>query len=471
MKPATRITLLLPLLLGGAFLLIVSAADQPVADAAEESLWKAGAAAVIITPEPGLWMAGYGGRKTPADGTITDLKAKALALEDAAGKRGLILTLDLVGIDREQAGRICAELKAKHGLERDQIAIATSHTHSGPVVGRNLGPLHYWSLDPDQQQKIDAYADVLVGKVVAVAGEAIAKLAPARVQWGSGTATFAVNRRENKPYDQVPDWRERGTLKGPVDHDVPVLSVRNPEDGAILAVLFGYACHATVLGGQQWCGDYPGYAQSAVEAAHPGAVALFWAGCGADQNPLPRSQVELAQQYGEELAESVEEILDAPMPALAPKLATRYREIQAPLAEVPSAEAIKANAASANVFEAARARMLLKELEKRGGKPLDGFYPYPVATWSLGDDIDLVWLGGEVVVDYALRLKKERRGEQTWVAGYSNDVMAYIPSLRVLKEGGYEGGGSNVYYGLPALWGDAIEESIVGAVHELAPNP
>ena len=69
-------------------------------------------------------------------------------------------------------------------------------------------------------------------------------------------------------------------------------------------------------------------------------------------------------------------------------------------------------------------------------------------------------------MDYALRLKRERRGPKTWVAAYSNDVMAYIPSLRVLKEGGYEGGGSNLYYGLPALWHETIEEVIVKAVHE-----
>jgi len=68
-----------------------------------------------------------------------------------------------------------------------------------------------------------------------------------------------------------------------------------------------------------------------------------------------------------------------------------------------------------------------------------------------------------VVVDYALRLKKELGA--VWVAGYSNDVMAYIPSLKVLKEGGYEGGGAMVYYGLPAVWAPRVEEMIVDAVH------
>ncbi|MCB1232395.1 MAG: neutral/alkaline non-lysosomal ceramidase N-terminal domain-containing protein [Verrucomicrobiae bacterium] len=458
----------------GAWLFLARAAE----DTGQVIGWKAGAATTTITPTEPLWMAGYGGRKAPAEGKLTDLHAKALALEDATGNRGLIITLDLVGIDRGLAGRICQRLAESHGLKREQIAIATSHTHSGPAVGRrNLGPLHWWHLDPDQQARIDAYAETLVEKVVAVAGEAIEKLAPARVQQGSGRATFAVNRRENKPYDQVPEWRARGELKGPVDHDVPVLSVRDPESGALRAVLFGYACHATVLGGQEWCGDYPGYAQAAVEAANPGCVALFWAGCGGDQNPLPRKTVELAQSYGDRLALAVQRELESPMAMLSPQLVTRYREIEAPLAETPGVEALQKTAAEdVEGYEGARARYLLSEREKNGGADVgldDGGYPYPVAVWTLGeektDGVDFVWLGGEVVVDYALRLKRERFGSRTWVAGYSNDVMAYIPSFRVLKEGGYEGGGSNVYYGLPALWDEAIEETIVGAVHQLDP--
>lgn len=414
-------------------------------------------------------MAGYGSRKAPADGKVTELKGKALALEDAAGHTALILTLDLVGIDREQSQMLCRRIAERHGLERPQIAICTSHTHSGPVVGRNLGPLHYWSVDDAQKKSIDDYAAVLLEKLVALAGEALAARAPARLQWGGGKATFAVNRRENKPYDAVPERREHGDLAGPVDHDVPVLSVRDPE-GNLKAVLFGYACHATVLSANQWNADYPGYAQAAVEAAHPGSVALFWAGCGGDQNPLPRGEVALAEAYGAELAESVEEVLDAPMEILAPRLDTRYREIPAPLAEVPTRDQLEATAASTNRFEVARARLLLRQLEKRGA--LDGGYPYPVSAWLFGDgQVEWIALGGEVVVDYARRLKAERLAQRTWVAGYSHDVMAYIPSLRVLREGGYEGGGSNVYYGLPALWGEAIEETIVKAAHDLAGAP
>ena len=464
-----RFALLIRLFLFSLFsvfgILLIVAADS-------ESTWEVGVASVVITPDKPTWMAGYASRKTPSDGVVlTDLWAKALAVEDAAGNRGLVLSLDLIGIDREMSALICEKIGQAYGLRREQIVIATSHTHSGPVVGRrNLGPLHWWLLDTQQQQKVDAYAEILVSKVVAVAGSAIADLEPARVQWGSGLSTFAVNRREN-PSNKVSEWRDGGTLKGPVDHDVPVLSVRDPEDATLRAVLFGYACHATTLSGLQWCGDYPGYAQIAIEKEHPGCVALFWAGCGADQNPLPRSEIVLAENYGAELAEAIEKTLDSPMPEVAPKLTAQFREIEAPLADLPTIEQFQETATKAEGYERARARYLLAESKKSGGDKagLDGTYPFPIGVWSLGDEIDFVWLGGEVVVDYATRLKRERLGEKTWVAAYANDVMAYIPSLRVLKEGGYEGGGSNVYYGFPALWDEAIEETIIGAVHEMKP--
>lgn len=427
--------------------------------------WKAGAASLVITPADSLWMAGYGSRTAPAEGKETDLYAKVLLLEDAAGKKGLILTLDLVGVDRGFAARITDALTEPLDLPRESIAVCTSHTHSGPVVAGNLAPLHYESLPVEQQQKLDAYADDLLAKVVALATEASAGLAPARLQWGSGKCTFAVNRRENKE-PEVPDLRAKGRLAGPSDHDVPVLSVRDV-DGTLKAVLFGYACHATVLSGQTWNADYPGYAQMELEKKFPGAIALFWAGCGGDQNPVPRRELPLAQTYGADLAARVGDVLRAHMPEVAPSLACAYREIEAPLDTLPTTEEIRANALSTNRFEVARAKYLLNQIEKKGG--LADAYPYPVGVWTLGGEIDFVFLGGEVVIDYALRLKRERRGIRTWVAAYANDVMAYIPSLRVLEEGGYEGGGSNVYYGLPSLWHESIEEVVVKGVHETAP--
>jgi len=425
--------------------------------------WKAGAASVKITPDQPMWMAGYGSRDHAATGLLNDLYAKALVLEDDRGTRVAIVTLDLVGIGPDVADPMTAELAAKYQLPRGNVMLCCSHTHSGPVVGRNLGAMHYGLLDGEQQQRIDAYAETLKQHVVNVVGRAVAALAPSRLSFAHGSATFAVNRRNNKE-PEVPQLREEGKLIGPFDHDVPVLKVTDAS-GKLTAVLFGYACHATVLSDYDWSSDYPGFAQSSLEAKHPGCVALFWAGCGADQNPIPRRKVELARQYGDQLAAAVETVLSGPQVAITGELKTAWTHIPLKLAHVPDREEINRDAASKDKFVAARARYYLAQLD--AGKPIAGTYPYPIQCWQLGQQVLFVALGGEVVVDFALRLKQDVGPGSVWVAGYANDVMAYIPSRRVLTEGGYEGGGAMVYYGLPSPWAPSVEQDIVDVVKNL----
>src|SRR4051812_38896294 len=184
-----RITVTIRPLIVALFVLSLSLA----ADAAE--IWKAGVARTNITPDQYMWMAGYAARTKPAEGKMTDLWAKALALEDPAGKRAVLVALDVVGIDRGLSTSICQKLEKKYGLDRSQLAINCSHTHSGPVVNRNLRPMHEYSLDKANQDRIHQYAYKLEASVIDVVGQAIGKLAPAAIEYGSGRADFAVNRR------------------------------------------------------------------------------------------------------------------------------------------------------------------------------------------------------------------------------------------------------------------------------------
>jgi hypothetical protein len=394
--------------------------------------------------------------------------------------------MDLVGIDRQLSDEVCADIKKRHGFERSEIMLSVSHTHCGPVVGRNLQAMYF--LDDKQTRLVKDYTHELHDKLVDLVGAALKNLKPAEVTWGNGFTTFATNRRENVEKN-VPKLRELGQLKGPVDHEVPVLCVRmlagrasdgldSPlQGGKVVALVFGYACHATVMDFYQWSGDYPGFAQLELEKRHPDAIALFHAGCGADQNPLPRRKNELAEAYGKQLAEAVDQVVKAPMAKVSPSLKTTYTTVDLPFGELPTREKIVLDTMSKDKFIASRARSLLVDLEKNGS--LKKMYPYPIQAWQLGNDLTWIALGGEVTVEYSLRLKKELakspspsgrgvRGEGIWVTGYANDVMAYIPSLKVLKEGRYEGDTSMIYYGLPCAWGPRIEELIVSTVHAQA---
>jgi len=442
--------------LGSILLLFLTFCEVATSQAAAEG-WKAGVARRSITPEKFMWMSGYASRDKPADGKLTDLWAKCLVLEDPAGRRVALVTLDLVGIDRQVSINVRDRLQQKFQLERAQVALNCSHTHTGPVVGHNLRPMFFFS--DEQASLVREYTATLENSIVSVVGEAIANLAPGRISFNSGQATFAVNRRNNPEVD-VPGLRAAGTLRGPVDYDVPVLAVRDDE-GKLIAVTFGYACHATCLSSFQWSGDYPGFAQIELEKRHPEAVALFWAGCGADQNPLPRRTTELAEGYGKQLADAVDRTLNAVATPVNGNLGASYEELPLMFDRLPNREQLVTESESKDRYVASRAKHLLEQID--AGQPLSQTYPYPVQVWQLGPELDWVMLGGEVVIDYALRLK-HTLGPNTWVAGYTNDVMAYIPSRRVLTEGGYEGGGAMVYYGLPTVWSPQVEEQIVKQV-------
>ncbi len=437
------------------FTLVVLGALPARAHADER--WKAGVARAVITPQGPLWMAGYGARKAPSTGAIHDLWTKAVAIQDPAGDKGLLITLDICGIDRGTAGRIAAALERQAGLTRERIVIACSHTHCGPVVGANLEPMY--PIDAAERKRIADYTSGLEQKVVATSLRALGSLAEANLAFGTGRAGFAVNRRENREAE-APAKRAGLALVGPVDHDVPVLRIERA-GGGMLAVVYGYACHCTTLDINKFSGDYAGFTSIELEKAYPGATALFVAGCGADQNPIPRRALALAERYGHELAVAVRQTLAGPLRSLEGKLTAAYREVPLEFAALPSRSDLTRDMASSNFYIASRAKLLNRKLDAAGS--LAAAYPYPVQAWKLGE-LDWIFLGGEVVVDYALRIKRNLDPGRTGVSAYCNDVMAYIPSRRVLKEGGYEGGGAMLYYGLPSPWRENVEEAIIGTI-------
>jgi hypothetical protein len=317
-----------------------------------------------------------------------------------------------------------------------------------------------YDLDPTQSAAVDAYTRQLKDKLLGVIGAAIKDLSPARLSFGRGSAQFAMNRREKKPDGTTVIGVNR---EGVVDREVPVLKIES--DGKLRGIAFGYACHNTTLTGEfyQLSGDYAGFAQQAIERAHPGTLALFVMGCGADINPYPRSKLELAVEHGDELAKSVEQVLSGAMPPVNGQIKSVLGIVMIPFAPTPTKAEWQARLKDQNTFRRHHAQRWLAKLE-RDGKILSE-YPYTVQVLQIGD-LKLIALAGEVVTDYSLRLKREFGGN-TWVAGYSNDLCSYIPSARMFAEGGYEVVESMIYYDLPGPYTPAIEEKIIGKVHEL----
>lgn len=424
--------------------------------------WKAGIARQVITPETPVWLAGYGSERAPEE-TLHDIWMKALALEDNKGNRCVLITSDFQGVPKSMSDRVFAQIKTKYGLERKQIMFTFSHNHCGPRLGDDL--YDYYPVDLAQVKLVNEYTDLMVVKTVELIGRALTNLAPANLQMGSGHTTFAVNRRNNREAD-VPAIRKAGkALVGPVDHSIPIMTVTRP-NGKLDAVLFGYACHPTTLSFKKVCGDYPGYAQLEIEKNHPGVTAMFVNTCGGDQNPLPRRTVELCKKYGHMLAVGVEEGLKQPLKPISSGLKMAFEYVELPYLKVVTRKDLEADTKSSNAIKKRWAARLLKKLDQ--GETFSPTYPYPIHAWKLGTEMLVIGMGAETVVDYALRFKREF-GPGTWVCGYADDMISYIPSKRVWREGGYEGG-SNLYeYGRPAYrWGGDVENIISTSVHKLA---
>ncbi len=391
-------------------MVVTSMADE-AAPAAQ--MWQAGAASVKITPEQPLHMAGYASRKEPAEGTKQDLFGKALAIQDSAGNSVVIITLDLIGVVAPLRTAVEMQIEAKYGIPPQSLLMNASHTHCGPAYARD-----------DAQD----YFDSLTRKLVNLVGDALKNCEPASLAYSSARCSVAMNRRT--PTDA--GFRNHPNPNGPVDHTVPVLSVRDSE-GELQSVIFGYACHNTTMGFRYWLGDYAGFAQQYFESDNSGVTALFMMGCGADQNPYPRSELKYAQMHGRSLATSVEAAL-----------------------EYNQSKPLHQRQLSGNIRTAMGTVDLEFEPEDRPD------FPYPVQVIRIGDDLMLVALGNEVVVDYSLRLKEElfrADGPAVWVAGYSNVYDGYIPSRRVLLEGGYEA--------RSRPWKPELEKRIIGKVHAL----
>jgi hypothetical protein len=389
--------------------------------------------------------------------------AKTLVLDDGAGTRLVLVTTDLIGITPELRAGV-EDILQRHNVPPESLLMNASHTHCGPELRGDR--LVRFGIDSKYAAMSQQYVRRTAAKIGQLILDTTARLQPSRLIYSRARAGFAMNRRlpTGKGFINSPN------PDGPVDHDVPVLRVLDSEHGTLTAVLFGYACHATTLSFQQLCGDYPGFAQQYVEEAHQGAVAMFLNGCSGDQNPYPRRSLELAEQHGRALANGVETALQT----------KNVREIHGPLrvaldyttlkfAGPPSRQEVEAEAASSNKYERFHGKALLDELD-RSGKIETEFSCFPIQVAQFGNDLTMIAICGEVVVDYSLRLKQELSKKSqaiVWVAGYSNHVFGYLPSLRVLREGGYEGGGAMRYTTFPGPFDVSVEDRVIRQVHEL----
>jgi hypothetical protein len=431
---------------------------QRTAGRAAEPEWRIGLAQMKITPDKPVFLSGYAARNRPFSKVETDLYAKALVLQDGKGHRAALVTSDLLGFPAALAEPICERIRAKIGLKREQILLTSAHVHTGPTL--SLDAKARGAMSAADAARTVEYTKQLQDKVVDVVTRAAARLRPARLTWGGGVVHFVMNRRQFTPQGVILGANPRGLA----DRSVPVLRIDAP-DGKLLAVVFGAAVHNTTLTQENYelCGDYAGFAQAYIEKEHTGARALFVLGCAGDADPCPRGSMDLARQHGATLGKEVCRVLQTKLQPVHGSLMIAFDRVDLPLQKLSRHELEKL-AAGKRGIQPGIARQMLAHLDH--GEKLPTRYRCPLTVWQFDHDLTLFGLSGEVVVDYVPLLEKALGPNRLWIAAYCNDVYGYLPSARVLKEGGYETRG--LYSGGLGFFDAKAQDVLVEKVRELA---
>lgn len=414
---------------------------------------KVGVAREDITPAYPIRLNGFGFRRTESEGITQKIWAKALAFEDPTTGPAILIAIDGLGVPDYIHSELSQRLSRSLGLKPERLCLTATHTHTAPLLKDFTPTIFSLAIPGEHLEHVDRYTSELINAMERAALSAWKDRREATLAHSVGSVSFAVNRR---------------TRGGPVDHDLPVLTIRD-KSGALLAIYTSYACHCVTLSNNKISGDWAGYAQSAIEAAFPGAIAVTSAGCGADSNPrsgVVGDRADIAESQGREIAGEIVRLLKTPMRPVVGPLAAAATQVILPYGPVPTRPQLEANAKRQDAV-GYHARFNLAKLDR--GESLPQSLPYPVQTWTFGDSLAMVNLPGEVVVDYSLRLKREYDRSRLWVNGYANNAPCYIPSERVLQEGGYEGGDAMVYYDRPTKFAPGLEQRITDAVRGLIP--
>ncbi len=406
---------------------------------------RAGVHRIDVTPPPGLVMAGFGARTQPAAGAHDALTVRAIVVDDTA-----LVTADILGLDEDMSRRV----RARCCLPDGNVVLAATHTHGGPasMTGRAGG----------------GASAVWLQRLEEACVEAIDRAATA-----AGTATIAAGLGPD------PDVaRNRRRPDGPLDRALPVLRI-NKASGEPLAFLVSYACHPVVLGADNllWTADYPGFVRERIEAAHPGAMAMFLTGCAGEANTGHTAQASMtpakdparsfprAEELGRRIADAA---LAAPLePAAGPTLARdafldltlERRETAAPAA---LAAAWRAERAGAPLFRAMILDHWIAWAEGPARQPLDPWRArVGLLRWG---GVRIVALPGEIFAATALEIRAGLGRGPAFVAAYCEGNPGYIPPRDEYAFGGYEIDEAHRYYGLPAAFAPGSAEALAAAV-------
>jgi len=415
---------------------------------AEESMLRVGAATTVITPPPGVPLAGYY-HERGSDGVHDELFSRAIVLEEDGVKAALV-SLDLISTRRAFVEKARQLIEDQTGIPGRNVMISATHAHTGPILP---------SLEPGDVHR-DAPNEVAVNYTKALPkliAESV-KHANDQLQTAQASAfvgheeTLTFNRRFHMKDGSV-GWNP-GRLNpkiikpaGPIDPDVPVVFFETPRQKPI-ATYVNYSVHLDNVGGLKISADLP-HTLTALLAKVLGEdhVTLWTAGTCGDLNHInvhwarPQKGPENAARMGIVLAGEVLRNWPNLKPIGHAPLRVRSTIVPLPLAPINESEVEQARAIVGTVRDSDRGGFMklvhaykVLDVNARKGKPFE----VEVQVITLGPDLAWVSLPGEIFVQLGLDLKIDSPFKQTIIAELANGSIGYIPNRRAYPQGNYE---------------------------------
>jgi len=421
---------------------------------ARERPWSVGYAEADITPSKGyVQMSGFG-RERYAQGVQVPLLTQTLVLRDQNGHTSVLITADISGFDRVMSEALRRTIAQKHSVPPENIMLNASHTHWGPAVRFHAtyacGGPNVW------------YMAFLEEKILANVEAVLKNLSPATIEYSS-TDFRGIGCNRRLPVDGKITWGPYP--EGSFDGHTPILRIKRDQKPRQLLVV-GHGCHPTSSGGiEKWSADYPGAMRNCLAKQLPDTKVVFVQGCGGDAKIVHNdsetgklvfaADPERSWQAGEKLAKVVlEHLQKGPMIPLGGQLACSLARGQLSYGERWSKEEIERQALGARRhYMTWIARQFLAQPDRSES------YRYDVQVWKLGNQLTIFGMEGEVCSPWGPMLRSMAPTEHAMVIGYANNVDAYIPDKRIVREGGYEGGEAQKFF-LPGPFTENIDSEI-----------
>lgn len=407
-----------------------------------------GTATADITPGWPLPLAGFAARTDPAQGVSHPLQVKVSVLEShadsEAATRAVVVVADLLWWGQQDVEMLRAEIAAIAGTTSGEVLLSATHTHSGPQTAVRASQ-EIGTVDP-------RFTTLLRDQVLLATRQATSRIEPVTLLRYDGTCDIGFNRR----HDRNPH--------GPTDPALIVLRFERP-DQSTAALWVHYTCHPVITQEPLVSSEYCGVAMTLLEDHH-GAPASFLQGCCGDINPVSPGETTSLRgtnpevvNTGQRLANTVNHLLatGTATSLAAGTIRSRSLTIDLPFATSPSPETLRQKVDTPGL-QGELAQALLAHPEWNSPT-----IPLTFQRLDLADGCSLLAMNGEIVADYGLRIRTLSQGD-VLPLGYANGMTGYVPTERILAEGGYEAGEAAPYFLLPAPFAPAVEPLMNDAI-------